>query len=398
MDTQSVIERMITAALAGNHYESVFGNFCDDLCKASFPLLRAHLGMNTLHPMLESVELTWWRGRGLETTPHEHHPALNEEWARSPMYWMLEHAQPELRRQLTIPTNEQDFPIFEELREVGATDYLGMLTPFGDPGSAAKRRDGIITSWVTNAAGGFTDENIAALQTARPYLGLVAKLAQNEYAARNVVAAYLGDEVGRRVLDGQIKLGDVERIPAVIWFSDLRNSTAMAERMPVTEFLQAVNDYFGCTAGAVLESGGQVLRFIGDAVLAVYPIDARSSAAHAAKQALIASEDAQSRMAALNSERTKLGKEALAFGLGLHVGEVLYGNIGVPTRLEFSVIGSAANEVSRLESLTKEIGETVLVSAAFAQLVPNRWRALGTHKAKGVESGIEVFAPAPVQP
>ena len=195
------------------------------------------------------------------------------------------------------------------------------------------------------------------------------------------------------MLDGEIHLGDVEHIPAVIWFSDLRDSTAMAERMTVETFLRVVNAYFGCAAGAVLEHGGDVLRFIGDAVLAVFPVAKSESPERAAHQALAASRVARQRLAALNEHRAAQSQEQLAFGLGLHVGELLYGNIGVPTRIEFSVIGPAANEVARLENLTKETREPVLVSRAFKEAVDLPWRRLGVYQLKGVGDGMEVFAP-----
>jgi adenylate cyclase len=267
------------------------------------------------------------------------------------------------------------------------------MTPFGDPETAFERRDGILTSWVSDAPEGFKEHHIQAIKHLQPFVGLVSKLSKHDYTARNVLSAYLGEEAGRRVLEGQIRLGDVERIPAIIWFSDLRDSTAMAERMPVEAFLKAVNAYFDCTAGAVLEHGGEVLRFIGDAVLAVFPVAANESPTKAAHQALVASREARQRLAALNECRAAQSKERLAFGLGLHAGELLYGNIGVPTRIEFSVIGPSANEVSRLESLTKEVGEPVLVSRAFKEAIDLPWRNLGVYRVKGVGGGMEVFAP-----
>ena len=161
----------------------------------------------------------------------------------------------------------------------------------------------------------------------------------------------------------------------------------------VETFLQTVNAYFDCTAGAVLEHGGEVLRFIGDAVLAVFPMTTNESPQAAARQALRASEQSRARLSALNQRRAERSQEQIAFGLGLHLGELLYGNIGVPSRIEFSVIGRAANEVSRLESLTKEVGEPVLVSRAFRDVLDVPWRDLGTYEVKGVAEEMEVYAP-----
>ncbi|MDA9981388.1 adenylate/guanylate cyclase domain-containing protein [Gammaproteobacteria bacterium] len=349
--------------------------------------------MHTLHPLVSSVDLTWLRGQGVEVNPRVYTPAPAGEWLRSPLYWLLSNEQWELRRNLRGKDVVREFPVFAEFRDLGATDYLALMTPFGDPETAFERRDGIVTSWVSDTPDGFSDHHIEAIKHLQPYVGLVSKLTKHDYTARNVLSAYLGEDAGRRVLEGQIRLGDVEHIPAVIWFSDLRDSTAMAERMPVETFLQAVNAYFDCTAGPVLEHGGEVLRFIGDAVLAVFPVATNESPARAANQALAASREARQRLAALNERRAAHSEEQLAFGLGLHVGDLLYGNIGVPTRIEFSVIGPAANEVSRLESLTKEVGEPVLVSRAFKEAVDLPWRNLGVRRVKGVGDGMELFAP-----
>lgn len=390
---EPVLHRLFHRMLADEYYATVFEEFCDELDNTGLPLLRAHFSMHTLHPLVSSVDLTWMRGQGLQVNPRAYTPTPREEWLQSPLYWMLVNEQRELRQNLRDEDVVRKFSIFEEFQNLGATDYLALMTPFGDPETAFERRDGIITSWVSDSPNGFTDYDIEALKRIQPYVGTVAKLTRHDYTTRNVLSAYLGNDAGRRVLEGQIRLGDVEHIPAVIWFSDLRDSTAMAERMPVETFLQAVNAYFECTAGAVLKHGGEVLRFIGDAVLAVFPITGNQSAKMAAQQALVAVHEAEQRMAALNECRAEQSQELLAFGLGLHVGDLLYGNIGVPTRIEFSVIGRAANEVSRLESLTKEVGEPVLVSRAFKETIDLKWRNLGAHRVKGVGDSMEVFAP-----
>ena len=392
LDIAPVLHRLAGKALADEYYEGVFEDLCDALVEAGLPLLRALLSMQILHPLAASVDITWERGAGIAVNPREFGPPP-EMWLRSPLFWMLENEVGEMRRDLRDDVVVRSFSVFEDLRSLGATDYLALLTPFGDPDTAFQRAAGILTSWTSDASNGFTDDQVEALRYLQPYVGLVAKLSKHDYTTRNVVSAYLGEDVGRRVLEGQIRLGDVEHIPAVIWYSDLRDSTAMAERLSPATFLQTVNDYFDCAATAVLEQGGEVLRFIGDAVLAVFPITQSNLPTDAAHQAMTASGEARQRMNALNSRRAENGREPLAFGLGLHVGELLYGNIGVPTRIEFSVVGRAANEVARLESLTKEVGEPVLVSRAFKDLLDLRWRALGAYEAKGVGDKLAIYAP-----
>lgn len=386
-------ERFTADALASHDYIAVFERLCQSMVDAGVPMLRAHLGMRTLHPMMASVDISWLRHGHLDVQPRPHLPTPPERWLQSPLYWMITRRQTRMRQDLRDPAVVERFPVFQEFAALGATDYYAALVPFGDPETAAEREDGVITSWLSDAPQGFRDRDILLLDRLMPFVGLIAKLSRGHNTTRNLMAAYLGEEVSQRVLAGQIRLGDVERIPAVIWFSDLRDSTAMAESMQPEAFLQTVNAYFQCTAGAVLECGGQVLRFIGDAVLAVFPIANGAEPWHAAQQAWSGCLEARQRMNALNAERQTRDEKPLAFGLGLHVGEVLYGNIGVPSRLEFSVIGTAANEVSRLESLTKQLGEPVLASRAFVDALPTSWRPMGRHRAAGVALGLEVFAP-----
>ena len=393
LDLIPMLDRLMLRALADTQYENVFAELCKNLADLGVPLLRVHLSVKTLHPLFSSVDLNWLREQGLEVNQRAYTAIPREAWQHSPLHWMITHRQQELRQDLRDQNIIQKFPIFQEFRDLGATDYIALMTPFGDPSTAFQRQDGILTSWLCDAPDGFSQDHIAAIRHLQPYIGLVAKLSKYEHTARNVVAAYLGESAGHRVLDGQIRLGDVEHIPAVIWYSDLRDSTAMAERMPVQTFLQAVNAYFQCTAGAVLDHKGEVLRFIGDAVLAVFPITHDETPTRAAEQALTAAREAEQRLASLNRVRAKEQLEPLAFGLGLHIGDVLYGNIGVPSRIEFSVIGSAANEVSRLEGLTKEVGEPVLVSHAFKEALALEWRALGAYRVKGIGARMDVFAP-----
>ena len=277
--------------------------------------------------------------------------------------------------------------------ERGATDYYAQIVIFGSTEHARARQDGCILSWTSDHPGGFSDDQIAVLRWLGTRFGIIAKLDRREQTAINVVTAYLGAEAGRRVLDGQIKLGDGEVIPAVIWYSDLRRSTALADSLPGETFLRILNSYFQCTAGAVLDHGGEVLQFIGDAVLAIFHVDGIDGRTRAARAALAAAHDADRRLAEVNARRKEFGEQSLDFGLALHVGELMFGNIGVPERVDFSFIGPAANEVARLESLTKELGRRIVVSKAFADLLPRNWERLGSHQVQGVEKAMTVYAP-----
>ena len=203
--------------------------------------------------------------------------------------------------------------------------------------------------------------------------------------ARNILDAYLGPNAGAKVLAGQIKRGDGEDIHAVIWFCDLRDSTALADSMSRRDFLSILNEYFECTLEPVLQRKGEVLRFIGDAALAIFPIDGRPREACAA--AVEAAREALARMEKANKKRPL----PLRFGIGLHLGELTYGNIGTPGRIEFTVIGAAANEAARIESLCKQLEVDLLVSEHVARVLPIRWRSMGSHTLRGVGDKIELF-------
>jgi adenylate cyclase len=203
--------------------------------------------------------------------------------------------------------------------------------------------------------------------------------------AQNILDAYLGPNAGAKVLAGQIKRGDAQDIDAVIWFCDLRDSTPLADSMGRREFLALLNEYFECVLGPVLERQGEVLRFIGDAALAIFPVNGRP--AEACAKALAAAQEAQARMDRLNQNRTP----PLRCGIGLHLGHLTYGNIGTPSRIEFTVVGAAANEAARIEALCKPLDVDLLVSERVARALPAAWRSLGTHTLRGVGDKMELF-------
>lgn len=218
-------------------------------------------------------------------------------------------------------------------------------------------------------------------------------------AAEDLLKTYLGERTGARVLAGQTRRGEGEKIHAVIWLCDLRDSTRLSESIPVEDFFHSLNEFFDCTAGAVLAHGGEILSYIGDAVLAIFAIggterplgEACFPEEGACAAALAAAEDARTRVDALNRRRERRGEPPLHFGLAVHVGDVMYGNLGVAQRLQFTVIGAAANEAARLADMCKDLGRWVLVSAAFPRCFPNRMVSLGHHAMRGVDTPQEIF-------
>ncbi len=392
-----VAEWLMSEALGDGEIREIFRGCCRRLVAAGIPVSRAFMSFRTLHPLFASVSLVWERGEAevrVEETLHER-AYTSEQWRRSPMFHMLEAQIPYLRRRLTGPSAVLDFPVLEELAAAGVTDYLGFMVPFAADDDPGPHADGIIGSWATDRGSGFTAEDQRALARVQRRLVVACKVQIKREIARNVLTAYLGAEAGQQVLAGRIQRGDGRKVHAIIWFSDLRGSTGLAERLEHRRFLELLNAYFECTAGAVLAHGGEVLRFIGDAVLAIFPLgaDVDAEGVIAARRALAAMAEARRRREALNAARAASGDDPIRFGIALHVGEVMFGNIGVPERLEFSVTGPAANEVARLESLTKTLGRDALVSDAFARLAPLEWELLGEQALRGVGRPIPVYAP-----
>lgn len=401
---QKISDWLIDQGLAGTGIESLFQGFCEQLAQAGVPIWRAHLTVSTLHPMFEAVSQNWHRGGRAETENINHGASLHGEWQQSPLRHMIETSAFELRRNLETPDPALDFPILEDFKSRGGTDYLALMTVFsGDP-DALERGDGMIVSWTSDRKGGFSAMDVEALRRLQRRFSLSLKLAQREQVADNVVSAYLGADAGRRVLAGQIRRGDGQKIHAVIWFCDLRDSTVMADKLPRLEFLTILNDFFDCMAGAVLAHGGEVLQFIGDAALAIFPTDIAGetvsfirspvnccSSEEACAHAIAAAHEAMNRIAALNVRRTENGEPGLNYGLALHMGDVTYGNIGVPERLQFTVIGAAANEAARLEGFCKELDAPILISQEFQQCFPGPVISLGTHKFRGIGEPKEIF-------
>jgi adenylate cyclase len=246
-----------------------------------------------------------------------------------------------------------------------------------------------VMSMTSFAPGGFSTAHLGQIYEVLPTLGRLFEVFAQRRTAVVLLETYLGRRTGGRVLNGLVKHGDGEHIECVVWFSDLRESTALSISMGREAYLAYLNAYFNCVAGAILENGGEVLRFIGDAALAIFPIG-REGPRAACRQALAAALEALARMDKANASRGR----PLRFGIGLHLGDVLYGNIGTPSRIEFTVIGAAANEAARIEALCKELETPLIASEAVARHLSAALRPLGRHRLRGVAEPMALFTPA----
>jgi adenylate cyclase len=265
-----------------------------------------------------------------------------------------------LRRRLDTG-DKAEFPIFEDLRKEGLTDYLAFISSF-----AAGRAQGMLGSWATDQAGGFAEEEIEHLLNVQGALAVACKMAVRTGLAKSVLTTYIGGKAGERVMSGQIKRGDGETIRAAIVWGDLRGSTQMAETLGRQAYIDNLDTFFDATAGAVADAGGDILSFIGDGFLAIFPCGRNHKESHdSCHLALSASLESERRMSDVNAERRRRGEPELGFGIGLHIGNVMFGNVGLADRLSFSVFGSAVNEAARLETLTKSHKTPIVASEAF---------------------------------
>lgn len=340
-------------------------------------LLRVNLLVRTLHPQVMGANHVWQREED-RVARHElrHDDADEGRFLSSPFVPIFE-GRGGVRRRLD-GSEALDFPILQVLAEAGATDYAAMPLTFSDGQIHA-------LTLATDAREGFDVATLGHIHEILPLVARIVEVHSLRHTARSLLDTYLGPHTGGRVLDGLIRRGDGEEIPAVIWWADLRGSTTLAERLPRARYLQLLNHFFECTAGVVIEHGGEVLKFIGDAVMAIFPL---REIPDAADRALDAAEEALARISKLSEAE---GGAEIEIALALHRGDVSYGNVGVTQRLDFTVTGPAVNEVARLEGLSKTLGQRLVASAPFAALVEGRLASLGRHPLRGVSGEHEVF-------
>jgi adenylate cyclase len=384
---------LIRQGLGGTSEGALLEGLCDRLVASGMPLLRAHAGTSLLDPTFDAHNFSWQRGRGItvrEFSRRGDHWA-QASWTASPFHRLLTTGAVALRRRIAADGQLDEFPLLTELRQLGATDYLAVRAPYAGPHQADHMTD-LLTSWATDRAGGFCGAEIELLGELVPAFALGFIHARNALVTRSVLATYLGSDAAQRVLAGNVVRGRAERIEAAIWLSDLEGFTRIADELPQDEVLRLLNDYAACLVETVESRHGEVLKFIGDGILAIFRDD---DPAAACAHALDAAEAAQCAIASLNARRTAHGLRTSAACVALHRGELLYGNFGGDRRLDFTVLGPAVNEASRMQSLCRSLDQRVIVSTAFAAAAGRgreRLVGLGRYALKGVGRSQELFA------
>jgi adenylate cyclase len=384
-----VAEWLTHSSLAGDDLETIVRGFCERIAAAGLPIARVHLTFSMLHPLYDALGFTWRRGSGVTIEGYRHSMGAEpDRFLQSPYYYLLDNNLQHIRRRIGHD-GPAEFPIFEDLRAEKVTDYLAFVQPFGD-GSV----QGMMGSWSTDNHSGFSDDMVDALLRMQNHLAVAAKMAVLGKLANNMLTTYLGGDAGKRVLNGQIRRGDGETIRAALVMGDMRQSTMYAEKEGRQAYIDTLNEFFDAIAAPFNRNGGEILSFLGDGFLAVYPCGRHKDPSKIATQAaLSAVYEAQARLAKLNNERAEKGLSAIRYGIGLHIGNVMFGNVGLKDRLTFSAFGSAVNEVQRLQSLTKKYNRDVVASQAFAGYCGGEWTTLGEEKLRGVRQKVTILQP-----
>ena len=365
--------------------ESLIRSLTSELRARGLPLWRANLCLLTMHPEVFWRTVQWHEDEGgtVRSLARSHELSLSPYFTASPVAALRAGAS---TIRVKLEPGPLPYPVCEDLRAQGGTDYLAHRLVFSNGETS-------YASWATRDAGGFDDETCAALEALAPYLARRVELESAYYATRSLLEVYLGKNAARRVLSGSFRRGEGETLEAAIWFCDLRDFTRTSDSSPPAAVVQMLDAYFDRVSEAITAHGGEVLKFVGDAVLAIFPVNAANDAQHACRSALAAAEKALAAIEQLSSERVATGKVGLAMGVALHLGRVMYGNIGARDRLDFTVISSSVNEASRLEGLCKTLGTPLtlshdFVTAADAEGVVD----LGAHELKGVSSKVHVYS------
>ncbi len=365
--------------------EDIVKNVFDRVREDGIPIMRFGVNLSDYHPQVIGRSYMWEQNAGLEIIDRQYTPKRTDIYLDSPIRIIADGVEA-VRRRLDGPNAQLDFPIVRELKARGATDYLGVALDFSD-GSRH------FASWTTDRPGGFKPKELDLLDALLPLLSVRLEVAHSRRITQQLLTTYLGIEATRRIMSGEFRRSLGEDISAVIFYCDLRGFTHMTDILAPAEIIAVLGEYYDAVAGAVRMRGGDIIEMIGDGMIAIFRVTDDFTRAQAANEALEAAREARAALAAVPAERLPGKIEALRAGFALNVGQVTFGNIGSKDRLDFTVIGPAVNEASRIEPLTKVLGQSILMTADFAALSRDDGiRSLGFHVLRGVREPREIFA------
>lgn len=392
-DVSTIAAWVTEQGLKGASEVELMTGFCAACRNAGLPLDRGLAVMDTLHPVHEGRAFRWDSVEEIETE-FEYGPTSSGEaasnWQRSAFYHLWSGNEREVRRRLGFG-DPIDFAMLDKIAEAGHTDFVALMHRFSEAGTIGEM-DCFFSHFATKHPEGFSDHDLAILRKLVPVLGLAIKCIALGRIARTIAEVYLGEDAARQVMEGKISRGKSERISAALWFSDLLNYTKISDRVPPEEIIPLLNDYSEVAISAIHEAGGNVLKLIGDGVLAIFKGEVPAETCRAA---LHAESLLREKLSKLNAARAADGRPTTDVYIGLHIGDVFYGNIGSQDRLDFTVIGPAVNEVSRIASMCRSVDLNLLISSDFVAAIPEEQRAaiacVGRYTLRGVQRAQELY-------
>lgn len=381
IDVRSIVDFLVRGAPGAPNPMLVLEKICPDLVAAGVPVDRCAAFVRTLHPHIMGRRFTWTPGEKVAVAEASYAWLNSPNFLKSPASQVVSTGKPLRARLCDGPPENVDL---DDQIAAGFTDY------YASPMLFVSGQVHAIT-WATRAPAGFTDEHIAAIEEVMQPLARIGEIFALMRTAANILNTYVGRNAGERIMAGQIKRGDIDAMRAVIWFSDLRGFTSLADQVSPGELISMLNDLFECQVPAIEKHGGEVLKFIGDGLLAIFPVDAGKTPEEQTEAALAASDAALEALETRNAEARAKGGLELRFGLAVHLGDIAYGNIGGSGRLDFTCIGPAVNVAARLEGISSKLGLTRVLSADVAKLTKRDTKSLGEFELKGVSAPQTVF-------
>lgn len=384
---------LIDKGMTGNVVRDLFTEFCERLSELGIKLKRGNIALSAIHPQVSAFMYTWRRGEGLVLNTNVLHTDVpGEGWFSSPFFFMLTNNINFLHRKLESET-ELDFPVLVEFRNEGMTDWFCQIFDFGWDFDDSREMGGLVTSWASDRPGGFTEQEYTILHRAVPLFALAVRSIASFRTARSVLETYIGKDTARKVLSGQVRRGSVESINAVLIYADLKGFTKLSDTMPQTELVEMLDLYLDHMASPIERADGEILKFMGDGILATFALTDQDVPA-ICDTALQAVNQMKEGVQTLNGEREANGKPTMGLDIAVHIGDVMYGNVGSETRLDFTVIGPAVNEVSRIEALCDTLETDFLASGEFVKAAVScqqELKSCGFHALRGVREPIELF-------
>jgi adenylate cyclase len=383
--------------LRGATARELFDGYCRRISAMCFVIMRAYVSTQTLHPQWSGYGYTWRRELNSVREQQFARGPVSQEWLNSPFHALMRRSRageknPWLRRRLELGPEQRDFPALADFHAAGATDYVCLAFKFGEADDPS-HGTGVLYSFTTDRPGGFHQAEIQLLRSTLPGLSLAMKAHTGYDIALGLLRIYLGHDAGSRVHSGAVERGTVDSLRSVLWYADLRGFTRISDISSGAKIVQMLNDVFETLTASLRPRGGHVLKFIGDAMLATISFDEPDETA-ACRRALDAAVEASANLKASNSKRDAAGLPFADVDIALHVGEVLYGNVGAADRLDFTVIGPAVNEVVRMEKLCEPLSRQILFSSRFAEAAgrcDGRLESLGQFQLRGVDEAKEIF-------